>query len=193
MAYTESSETWAAAGRFGIVPLAFNKLYWFACINAKPNDERLRKFTISDLQNHFKNFHHPIPEILLQTKNECLIQNDIVDIQPISNYAFKNVLLIGDAAHATTPNLGQGACQAIEDAIIVAEEIKRNPDIGSAFMKFEKRRIKRTHDVVNKSRAIGKIAQLENTFLITLRNSIFRMLPSGLNDQQLKKIYTVDF
>lgn len=193
MAYTESSETWASAGRFGIVPLAFNKLYWFACINAKPNDERLKKFTITDLQHHFKDFHHPIPEILQKTNTECLIHNDIIDIEPLVNYAFKNILLIGDAAHATTPNLGQGACQAIEDAIIIAEEIKRSSDVQAAFIKFEKRRIKRTHDIINKSRAIGKIAQLENAFLVSLRNSVFRLLPSGINDQQLKKIYTVDF
>jgi len=193
LAYTESSETWAPAGRFGIVPLAFNKLYWFACINAKPNDDRLKNFTITDLQHHFKDFHHPIPEILQQTKNECLIHNDIIDLQPILNYAFNNILLIGDAAHATTPNLGQGACQAIEDAIIIADEINSNTDVRTAFTKFEKRRIKRTHDIVKKSWTIGKIAQLENTFLVSLRNTVFRLLPSSVNDQQLKKLYTVDF
>jgi len=193
MTYTESSETWAPTGRFGIVPLAFNKLYWFACINAKSNDSRLNDFTITDLQNHFKDFHHPIPEILLQTKTECLIHNDIIDIQPIDNYAFKNVLLIGDAAHATTPNLGQGACQAIEDAVIIAEEINRNTDIRSAFTKFERRRIKRTHDIIKKSWTVGKIAQLENAFLVSMRNAVFRLLPSRVNDQQLRKIYTVDF
>jgi 2-polyprenyl-6-methoxyphenol hydroxylase-like FAD-dependent oxidoreductase len=193
MAYTESSETWGSAGRFGIVPLAFNKLYWFACINANQNDEKFKAFTIADLQNHFKNFHHPIPEILQKTSDEALIHNDIIDLKPINNYAFKNMVLIGDAAHATTPNMGQGACQAIEDAIILAAEINRTPDIQTAFLNFEKRRIKRTHEITKKSWNIGKIAQLENPFLVSLRNSVFRLLPSSLNEQQLKKIYAVDF
>ena len=50
---------------------------------------------------------------------------DIIDIKPIGQYAFNNIVLIGDAAHATTPNMGQGACQAIEDAVVLADELEK--------------------------------------------------------------------
>ncbi|MEO6231653.1 MAG: FAD-dependent monooxygenase, partial [Ferruginibacter sp.] len=120
---SETSETWGSKGRFGIVPLANNKIYWFACINAPQNDIAMKQYTINDLQNHFKDFHKPVPDIIAATKNDALIWGDILDIAPIKKYAFENILLIGDAAHATTPNLGQGACQAIEDAVILAAEI----------------------------------------------------------------------
>jgi len=188
----ECSETWGKNGRFGIVPLN-NKIYWFACINAAANDSIMKRYKVNDLLHQFKDYHHPIPSILQQTKNENLIWGDIIDLKPINQYAFDNILLIGDAAHATTPNLGQGACQAIEDAIILADEIKKNKNMRTAFKLFEQRRIERTHWIVNTSWSIGKAAQLENMLLLTLRDFIFARLPKSINDRQLKKLYTTDF
>lgn len=189
----ECSETWGSNGRFGIVPLAGNKIYWFACVNTPANNAVVKNFTTQDLLNQFADYHQPIPAILKGTKNESLIWSDINDIKPINRYAFKNILLIGDAAHATTPNLGQGACQAIEDAVILADEMKQTGDIVTAFKQFEKRRLKRTHWIVNTSGRIGKLAQLENKFLITVRNFFFKHLPKSINDKQFKKMYTTDF
>jgi 2-polyprenyl-6-methoxyphenol hydroxylase-like FAD-dependent oxidoreductase len=90
--------------------------------------------------------------------------------------------------------MGQGACQAVEDAVILADEIKSNPaDIKKAFLHFEKRRIKRTHYITNTSWKIGKMAQLENEILSSVRNAVFRLLPKSINENQLKKLYEVDF
>ena len=102
----ECSETWGEDGRFGIVPLNNNKIYWFACINSVANNTIMQQYTIDDLLQQFSNYHQPITTLLQQTKNEDLIWSDIIDLQPISQYAFDNIVLIGDAAHATTPNLG---------------------------------------------------------------------------------------
>ena len=190
---TETSETWGTAGRFGIVPLVDNKIYWFACVNAPQNNNAMKQYKVADLQNHFKDFHEPIPTLLRQTKDENLIWNDIIDLKPISRYAFDNIVLIGDAAHATTPNLGQGACQAIEDAIILADELKNNSDVKIVFKQFEQRRIKRTHYIVNKSWTVGKVAQVENKTMASLRNFVFRLLPASLNERLLKSLYEVDF
>jgi 2-polyprenyl-6-methoxyphenol hydroxylase-like FAD-dependent oxidoreductase len=189
----ECSETWGSKGRFGIVPLKNNKIYWFACINAPVNDEDKKKYSVDDLFHQFKNYHQPIPAILQQTKNDNIIWGDIMDVKPINKYVFGRIVLIGDAAHATTPNLGQGACQAIEDAVILADEINQNSDFAIAFKAFEKRRLKRTHWIINTSHNIGKVAQLENKFLIAARNFLCKHLPKSLNDKQFKKIYTTDF
>lgn len=189
----ETSETWGPKGRFGIVPLTHGKLYWFACIKAKENDERLKNFTIDDLKNIFQDYHKPIPEILEQTKDKNLIWNDIMDIVPIKHYAFKNILLLGDAAHATTPNMGQGACQAIEDAVILADELEKAKSIQEGFIAFENRRIKRTHYIINQSRTVGKVAQMQNKFTSGIRNFIFRSLPDSIQQQQIQKVLKVDF
>lgn len=189
----ETSETWDSRGRFGLVPLKENKLYWFACINAPQEDKRMKHFTTGDLYRHFASFHYPVPQVLKATQDEQLVWNDIIDLKPVSRYAFGNILLTGDAAHATTPNLGQGACQAIEDAVILADELVQHANTVQAFRSFEKRRIKRTHNIINVSRKIGKMAQLENPFLAGIRNFMLRSLPAKVKERQLRKLYEVDF
>lgn len=188
-----ATETWGKGSRFGIVPLAGDKIYWFACMNAPQNDPINRTMKVADLQQLFQDFHHPVPTILKNTKDTALIWNDIIDLKPISQFAFGNVILIGDAAHATTPNLGQGACQAIEDAIILADELKKHNTPSAAFAAFEKRRIPRTHYVVNTSWSMGKIAQWSHPFLVALRNALFKLLPERVNENQMKRVLEVDF
>jgi 2-polyprenyl-6-methoxyphenol hydroxylase-like FAD-dependent oxidoreductase len=189
----ENTETWGPAGRFGIAPLAQNKLYWFACVKAPQNDVRRQRYTVRDLLDTFGDYHDPIPEIIRHTKNEDLLWNDIADLAPLSRYAFGPILLIGDAAHATTPNLGQGACQAIEDAVILADEIEKARSLPEAFQAFEKRRMARTHYVVTQSRRLGMIAQLQNKYAGALRNALLRSLPAFIQQKQIEKILTVDF
>lgn len=193
LALTETSETWGPNGRIGIVPLADNKTYWFACLSAKANDPDMKALKVHDLWENFKDYHEPIPSILKQTKDEHLLLNDIIDLKPIKQYAFDNIVLIGDAAHATTPNMGQGACQAVEDAVVLAEELAQNEDWTLAFKKYEKRRLKRTHFIVNNSWNLGKIAQTENKALIKIRNLLLRMTPASVNEMQFSKLYKVDF
>jgi 2-polyprenyl-6-methoxyphenol hydroxylase-like FAD-dependent oxidoreductase len=187
----ESSETWGENGRFGLVPLGNDKLYWFACINSP--EKSMKELKIEHLIQNFENYHEPIPSILRQTGNEKLVWGDINDIKPIEKFAYNNVLLIGDAAHATTPNLGQGACQAIEDAVILADEIKNNDDIAKAFKFFERRRLNRTHWIVNESAFIGKLAQIQNKILIKIRDFVMRLLPKFLQERRLEKMYKTDF
>jgi 2-polyprenyl-6-methoxyphenol hydroxylase-like FAD-dependent oxidoreductase len=97
--------------------------------------------------------------------------------------------MIGDAAHATTPNLGQGACQAIEDAVVLANCLKENIHVREAFSSFERKRIKRTHYMVNQSWKMGKVAQLEDQILIGIRNFALRVIPDKFTYRQLHKVY----
>lgn len=188
----ETSETWGKTGRFGVTPLAKNQVYWYACINAAEQNSSLKNFTKADLEENFKDFHFPIPQVLAGTKPQQIIWNDILDLEPLSRFAFGNTVLIGDAAHATTPNMGQGACMAIEDAAILASCLEKNPDPVQAFQVFEKRRLSRTHKIVNDSHRLGVIAQLENPLLMGLRNSFFRLIPKKATQKQLETLYQVD-
>ncbi|MBV6439729.1 MAG: monooxygenase [Haliscomenobacteraceae bacterium CHB4] len=188
-----ASETWGPDGRFGIVPLAGDKVYWFACVDAPQNDPVRSIFKVADLQQVFCRFHQPVRDILENTRDHDLIWGDIIDLKPISKFAFGNIVLIGDAAHATTPNLGQGACQAIEDAVVLADELGKNTDPAEAFVAFERRRMERVHFVVNNSWRLGKIAQLSQPWLAGLRNILFRLVPESVNERQLKALLEVDF
>lgn len=184
----QAVETWGPAGRFGYVPLGKKQVYWFACKNAPYQDEAMRKYTLTNLMKNFEKYVHPIPDMIANTPEQNLIWSDIIDLEPLSRFAFNRVLLIGDAAHATTPNLGQGACLGIEDALVVAEELSTDENPVKAFRSFEKRRLKRTHFIVNSSYRLGKIAQLENRLLTRLRNRVLRLTPNSVNERQVAKV-----
>jgi 2-polyprenyl-6-methoxyphenol hydroxylase-like FAD-dependent oxidoreductase len=94
--------------------------------------------------------------------------------------------LMGDAAHAMTPNMGQGACQGIEDAVVLQRLIRQYPtDLSEVFQKFEAVRLPRTTTIVNRSFTLGKIAQASQPWLIALRNALFRLMPASMNNRQL--------
>lgn len=189
----ETSETWGAGTRFGIAPLTNNRIYWFACINAKENDPAMKSMKVESLLSHFKNFHFPVVDILNATKDSQLIWSDIIDIKPLKRFAFGNIVLMGDAAHATTPNMGQGACMAIEDAAVLAKAIETHSSVEDAFVYFEKKRIRRTTAIVNQSWRIGKIAQLENPLLIGMRNFAIKRTPSSVMEKQIDFLTNISF
>ena len=189
----ESYEIWGRKGRFGVVPLADDQLYWFATVNAAENHPRFKNFTLSDLKSWFKDYPDTTKQIIEASGEDALIWNDIIDLKPISRYAFGKLLLVGDAAHATTPNMGQGACQAIEDAAVLLDELTGEDSLEEQFARFEKRRLRRTHFIVNQSARIGKIAQAEHPILIRIRNGLFRAIPESIRNGQLKELYNTDF
>ncbi|MCU0344042.1 MAG: FAD-dependent monooxygenase [Ignavibacterium sp.] len=186
---TEATETWGSNGRFGIVPINGNKIYWYATVNSDQFDVKIKHYSLKNLREHFDNYHSLVRQILEKSSDDNLIKNPICDIKPLNQFAFDKILLIGDAAHATTPNLGQGACQAIEDVMILHQEIASGKGIPSAFRSFERRRVEKTKFIIETSRKLGAIGQIENKFLISLRNIIFKLTPEFVTEHQFKKIY----
>ncbi len=190
----QATETWGKNGRFGVVPLTDNRIYWFACINTpKARDPKMKRYTVADLANCFKVYHEPIPQLLTLTNDASLLWNDIEDIQPIKRLAFDRILLAGDAGHATTPNMGQGACQAIEDAAVLANCLYKNKAIIDSFTSFEKIRLPRTTKIVNTSWTLGKVAQLTNPVLTTFRNFALKLTPQSVNEKQMDFLFDVNF
>lgn len=185
----EPSETWGPNGRFGIVPISDNRVYWFACKKAPENSEKMKAYGIDELYQEFKDYHAPIKELIRSTPQDQILWNDIIDLEPIDRYAIRNLVLVGDAAHATTPNMGQGACQAIEDAVVLAECLRQNSQTQEAFRCFEQKRKIRTQAIVKHSWIMGKVAQWENFILRRFRNFIFRLLPQRFYKRELNHIY----
>jgi 2-polyprenyl-6-methoxyphenol hydroxylase-like FAD-dependent oxidoreductase len=191
--FEETVEIWGAGCRFGIVPLSKHRVYWFACVNAKANDPAMRSFTVKDLLKYFAEFQDPVVQLLMRTRDEQLIWSDIIDIAPLRQFAFDNIVLMGDAAHATTPNMGQGACMALEDAATMANCLDDYSSASEAFKQFENKRIARTTKIVNTSWQLGKVAQLENPLLMSLRNTAIRLTPQSLAEKQFKFLYEISF
>ena len=98
----------------------------------------------------------------------------ITDRAPLSKWSRENVTLIGDACHSTTPNMGQGACMAIEDAYILGVLLKTywgQPDGHTeAFYQYERARKAHTAGVQAGSYKKMKLGQLTNPVIVFLRN-----------------------
>jgi 2-polyprenyl-6-methoxyphenol hydroxylase-like FAD-dependent oxidoreductase len=185
-----STESWGRAGRFGVVPLGNGQVYWFACINSsQAQNPYYRAFRLADLQRHFAGYHSPIPELLALTSDEQVIWGDIIDLAPLKRFHFGRVLLLGDAAHATTPNMGQGAGQAVEDAAVLADCLAQAPSTEAAFQAFDQQRRPRTTRIVRQSWQLGRIAQMEQPWLVGLRNAVMRRVPAAVNNQQMQFLY----
>ncbi|MFC4104099.1 FAD-dependent monooxygenase [Paenibacillus xanthanilyticus] len=185
-----ATETWGPAGRFGIVPLPGGSVYWFACVKAGPRDPVMAALQPSDLARMFGRYHAPIPQLIERASPEALIHNDIVDMKPISRFAFGRIALLGDAAHATTPNLGQGASQAIEDAVALAAAFRRRtPDVRAALAAYEQTRVERAGKIITLSRRVGMVAQLQHEWLIPLRDALLRRAPASANAAQFEFLY----
>ncbi|EUK19626.1 FAD-dependent monooxygenase, partial [Staphylococcus aureus] len=95
---------------------------------------------------------------------------------------------LGDAAHATTPNMGQGAGQAMEDAIVLVNCFNAY-DFEKALQRYDKIRVKHTAKVIKRSRKIGKIAQYRSRLFVAVRNRIMKMMPNALAAGQTKFLY----
>lgn len=185
-------EIWGKPGRFGIVPLNKSRIYWFCCINEPVAGSRAREYTSAHLLNVFGGFPNPVSELIKGTDESKIRWDDIMDIKPIKKFAFNNIVLLGDAAHATTPNMGQGACMAIEDSVFLSKCLSKY-GLPEALKTFEKLRLKRTAKIVNTSRMLGNIGQFENPLLIGLRNWFIKHTAELYMKKNVGFLYDIKF
>jgi len=181
----EFNEAWGKADRFGFGQIAPGKVYWFALKSYKKSAD---EFPIGKLNSYFEEYATLVKDLIASTPKTNIHTDEISDLKPTNIWCQDKVCLIGDAAHATTPNLGQGACQAIEDAYVLSECLNQyNPN--EAFKEFQRLRISKVHMIVNTSWTLGKLAHLSNPILIALRNSAMQMIPKSINRKQSAQIF----
>lgn len=184
-----SSEAWAPFGRFGFAPLKNGDIYWFACLNSIPNNPAYKEMTKQDLAQHFSQYNDLVKEIIVQTEDESFLHHDLYDIKPLDQYVYGRTMLLGDAAHATTPNMGQGAGQSIEDSEMLYEGLKRGLSIDETFHFYERKRLKKANKVIRLSRQIGWFAQWTSPFFTRVRDWIMPHIPSHLLFKRLHFLF----
>lgn len=183
-----ATEYWSKQGRVGIVPLLNNKVYWFIAINAKIHNTEYQTYGKPHLQARFNHFPNEVREVLDKQSETGILLHNIYDLKPLKTFVYNRTVLLGDAAHATTPNLGQGAGQAMEDAIVLANCLETY-DFDQALERYDKLRVKHTKKIIKKSRKIGKVAQSTQRLFIKVRNAIAKRIPNSLLARQTKFIY----
>lgn len=182
------AETWGPGRRFGAFPLQGDRVYWFATCNASEGETDPEDGPQSLLLSLFDGWHQPIEDLIRAADDSRILRNDLYDSDPLAEWGRGRITLLGDAAHPMTPNLGQGACQAIEDAVELAACLAEGTDLEPALEKYQKRRIARTGPIVLASRRLGRLAQIEDPLLCRLRDLALRLTPSGVTYRGLAGI-----
>ena len=166
----DSSESWGSGARFGYAPLPDGRIYCFATANAP---EGATDGGLSGLRCRFSGWHEPIPALLDAADQDAVLHDDLYELPPLKSYTSGKVVLIGDAAHAMTPNLGQGAGQALEDAVVLAQTL----DGGGGLDAYDRRRRPRTQMIALRAHRVGVAAQCASPGAVALRNAALRLLP----------------
>jgi len=185
-----AGETWGIGQRIGLIPMSNDQIYWFLTKNAPPGggllgtaDEKKRQ-----LQAFVKGWHEPIPSMIQATDAQTIIHTELNELEALDQWHRGKVVLLGDAAHAMTPNLGQGACQAIEDAVTLGQCLQQSDDTASALNLYEKKRVAHVRQVVADSRRFGEFAHDEASPPCLLGDEAFQDLFRSIYVEPLEAV-----
>lgn len=188
-------ELWGSkAGlRWGMVPLTPNQVYFYATICSPAGGKDDIVAVKKKLVQQFSEFGEVATNLLEAADPQKIIRTDIYDFTPIKKWYNGRIALIGDAAHATTPNLGQGGCQAIEDAYVIAKSLTENTQPVKAFEIFQSIRYTKAKYVVDTSWLFGKLTNLSTPWLIQLRNAVIRLAPASAGKKSIDKLFLLNY
>jgi 2-polyprenyl-6-methoxyphenol hydroxylase-like FAD-dependent oxidoreductase len=181
-----NSETWGRGKRFGILDVGSGRFTWYAASNGSPGAQK------RELREMFAGWHAPIEDFIDATPEEEILTNGAYDLPPLARWGEGRISLLGDAAHPCTPNLGQGGCMAIEDALVLAKCAARQSAVEIALRQYEALRSRRTRHIQKRSLLMGHIGQWENRVLVAGRRVVTGLLPPALFERNLRRVYSYE-
>jgi 2-polyprenyl-6-methoxyphenol hydroxylase-like FAD-dependent oxidoreductase len=181
-------EAWGNEIRFGFSAISKDKVYWFAVIKSQEGQKDNRNNLRNQILNRYREFHPLVKAIIENTPEERIIRNDISDLKPIPLWHKGRICLLGDAAHATTPNMGQGGAQGVEDAYYMSNILSKVKDYPEAFKIFESERKKKVNNIVNSSWKLGKL--IHNRVGQQVLKLAQKFTPEKMISRQMQEIYS---
>jgi 2-polyprenyl-6-methoxyphenol hydroxylase-like FAD-dependent oxidoreductase len=170
------AESWGRGTVFGVMPLSDGRVYCYAAApaahGARAGDE------LAELVRLFGTWHEPIPGLLALARPQSVLRHDVAELAAsLPSFHRGRVALLGDAAHPMTPNLGQGACQALEDAAVISRlAAGTEPDaVARMLAGYTADRLPRTTDVVRWSRRAATMTTWTSPPAVALRNTVMRL------------------
>ena len=185
-------ELYGRGQRFGIGPVGLGRNGWWATANERADVVELPSERQRKLLTLFAGWYEPVCELIAATPAETILHTAALDRPPNKQWGTGRMTLLGDAVHPMTPNLGQGGCMAIEDAVILARCLDKYGANAQALRTYERHRHARTSLITNYSRRYGRIGQLENQSSTRLRSLLLALMPEALLQRALRLIFDYD-
>jgi len=174
--------------RAAVFPLGNERVYWWATRPAPEGERDTPEERKPLLERLFEGWESGFPQALAATPPEAILRNDLHDRPPLKTWTKGSVTLLGDAAHPMTPNLGQGACLAIEDATVLARCLSEQPENPTnAFAAYESARMRRCYRIVKQSRRMGAVGGWSNPAAVKLREFLLRMTPASVLERMFRQ------
>jgi 2-polyprenyl-6-methoxyphenol hydroxylase-like FAD-dependent oxidoreductase len=183
---------WGRGARFGLSHVGSGQVYWYAMVNAPEGSRDEVTGRKQRVLARFRGWGHPIEALIDSTDESVILRHELHDLPPFERWGEGWVTLLGDAAHPTTPNMGQGACQAIEDSVSLAKSLALTKGLSdrqaveSALRSYEAGRRDDAARITNLSWRIGAVGQWENPIACAFRNTMLRILPNSLMRKSLE-------
>jgi 2-polyprenyl-6-methoxyphenol hydroxylase-like FAD-dependent oxidoreductase len=172
---------------FGHVPLESDRTYWFATEHA-PEGHVAPQGELSYLRARFASWADPIPGVLAATDPDDVLRNDLYDRDQARQWSRGPVVAVGDAAHPMRPHLGQGGCQGIEDAAVLARFVGADDNLAAAFARFTAFRRPRVRSLVRESKLIGQMVNVRPGFLSGFASRATVLIPEALVTRHLAAV-----
>lgn len=172
--------------QFGIWGLPGDRVYWFA---STPAAEGVGQHGHSRPPELFSRWHEPISALLTATPTDLITVTDIYDCPPLPTWSSGRVVLVGDAAHPSMPNMGQGTSQAFEDVAILADSLATAADIEPALRDYEARRRQRARAAWSQARMLARLGGWRSGQAVWLRDRMIAAVPQRAQLSQLKRLF----
>lgn len=139
--------------RVSLMPIAGNRFYFFFDVPLPKGLAEDRRTLRDDLTRYFSGWAAPVQQLIARLNPDTTNRVEIHDIEPFTRLVKGRIALLGDAAHSTTPDIGQGGCAAMEDAVVLAMTLQSHSlGIEDALLRYQHRRADRVKDLVLKAR-----------------------------------------